>query len=78
MKKVIEIIVLGLLLSGTAYAEIRQIEKGRAEFFGGYDSSGVTTLCVDGYKFVVVRGPKAISVTQAFEIREGQSLPTEC
>ena len=78
MKKILGIVVLSLLLSGSAYAEIRQIEKSKIQFKGGYDSSGVTTFCVDGYKFVAVRAPEAISVTQVFEIREGQSLPSEC
>ena len=78
MKKLLGILVLGLLLSSNAYTEIRQIEQDKIYFLGGYDSSGVTTFCVDGYKFVSVRGPEAIAVTQAFEIRDGQSLPSDC
>jgi hypothetical protein len=78
MKKLLGLLVVGLLLSGNAYAEIIQIEKGKIRFLGGYDASGVTSFCVDGYKFVAVRAPEAISVTQAFEIRGDQSLPAVC
>ena len=78
MKKIFIITFLGLFLNGFSLAEIREIEQAKIRFKGGYSTSGVTTICVDGYKYVAVRGPDAISVVQAFEIIDGKSLPAEC
>jgi len=75
MKKLLGIIVLGLLLCGNAYAEIKMIDTKR--LFG----TVVTNICVDGYKFVQVidnRGEVVISLVQAFEERDGKSLPAKC
>ena len=79
MKKVLGILVLGLLLSGNAYAEMWQMEVAWQDYRHAHLMNGVVVVtCIDGYKFVTVRANKSISVTQAFEERNGKSLPTKC
>ena len=83
MKKILGIIVLGLLLSGNAYAEIKMI-KDKIIFAGNVFD--VTTLCVDSQKFVVMQFfrnmdeglTSSITTTQIFEERNGKSLPVGC
>lgn len=75
MKKLLLIIVVILLLGGNSHAEIKMIDTKR--LFGTI----VTKICVDGYKFVQViddRGEAVISLVQAFEERDGKSLPAKC
>ena len=80
MKKIIGIIFISLMFANIGFAEMRDIEKGFVKF----RSSGayVTTMCIDGYKFVVIRDSHndglSVSVTQAFEERDGKSLPAKC
>ena len=41
----------------------------------------IRTLCIDGYKFVVVRdirGGIALSIVQYFENQNGNSVPAKC
>ena len=73
-------VVLGFLLSGNAYAEIRTMEKTTMFFKGSARGieSGINTVCVDGYKFIIARAPDAISVTQIFEEKNDKSLPAKC
>ena len=51
-------------------------------FGDNYSSSRLQTTCVDGYKFVIVRGPKSISVVQFWEQVRGvpgtASQPAKC
>ena len=78
MKKLfLSILIGGLLLGGNAYAEIEEMQD-KYIYLGDYSSTPVTTVCVDGYKFVVVRGPDAVGVTQAFEEVEGKTVPDKC
>ena len=46
--------------------------------FDDYRKSELKTTCADGYEFLIVRGPDAISVVQFFEISDGKSLPKRC
>jgi len=79
MKKLLVIVILGLLLSGNAYADMRQIEQDRMIFpNSNYTAARVITACIDGYKFVIVRANKSISTTQAFEEKDGRSVPSKC
>ena len=50
-----QVVLIGL-------AEIREIEDGSLRI-RDHTTSRVVTVSVDGYKFVVVRGTRAISVT---------------
>ena len=84
MKKLLGIVVLGLLLSGNAYAEIKIIEKVTAGKLRKSSSPKVdsafpvTRLCVDGLEFLVIGQGVETSVTQVFETRAGSSLPKNC
>ena len=81
MKKVILIVVLGLLLSGNAYAEIRileQIEPAKLKTSLLKGAFSVTRICSNGYEFLVTGKGTNTSVIQVFEERDGKSLPTKC
>ena len=77
MKKAIAIIVLGLLWCNVGFAEMKLLEEkyleGDKPNNWGYS---ITTVCVDGYKFVVVVNREAF--VQFFEERDGKSLPAKC
>ena len=77
MKKAIAIIVLGLLLSTTAYAGITELSESKIKY-PGYDRFPIGTVCVDDYKFVIVRAPQAVSIVQVFEEKNGRSVPSKC
>jgi len=85
MKKLLGIIVLGLLLSGNAYAEIKLLERQliKESGFGIY----VSKVCVDEYEYIVIntrtvdKGQNSKltnAITQSFEVVEGKSLPKKC
>lgn len=65
MKKFLTIIILGLLLSGNAYTEMRLIEEKTLK--GKKYNYNIATVCIDGYKFVISRNPTSRSMTQFFE-----------
>jgi len=76
MKKLLGILVLGLLWCNVGFAEMRLIEekKLKAKQFN-YISA---TFCIDGYKFVMFTGHAGKSMVQFFEERDGKSLPAKC
>ena len=84
MKKIILIIFVSLMFSNIGFAEIRFIEEKIIEGEQYWDRFG--TYCIDGYKFVYSggagHGDTALSTewhfVQAFEERDGKSLPTKC
>ena len=85
MKKLLGIIVLGLLLSGNAYAEIKIIERIGSKGLKSYDGSkakspyfAVTRICADGLEFLITASGQNTSVVQVFESRGGTSLPKTC
>ena len=51
MKKAILIIVLGLLWCNVGFGEIKEIESKKIT---SHKDKVITTVCVDGYKFVIV------------------------
>ena len=75
MKKIIGIIFVSLMFANTGFAEFRLIEekylKGDKPNKWGYR---ITTICVDSYKFVEFSS----TTVQAFEERDGKSLPAKC
>ncbi len=77
MKKIIGIIFVSLMFANTGFAEFRLIEYKEIgpNFEGHYDF--VTTICVDGYKFVGISSVGK-GMVQAFEERDGKSLPAKC
>ena len=74
MKKIILIIFVSLMFANIGFAEIREIEKQKMPRGQHY----VSTVCVDGYKFVLMRDVDGAGMTQFFEERDGKSLPTKC
>jgi hypothetical protein len=54
MKKLLGIVVLGLLLSGNAYAETKIIDTFRNKYKGSTVLT-IHTLCIDGYKFITTQ-----------------------
>ncbi len=79
MKKLLGIVVLGLLWCNVSVAEITNIDS-KTISGGGWTSIKINTVCVDGYKFVISRNESGtISMTQAFERVGGVSyLPAKC
>ena len=74
MKKLLSIIVLGIMLSGNVYAAIDLIEQKEI-----YDDTTVSTLCIDGYKFVITSSNNGESIVQVFKSRGGKlSYPERC
>ena len=94
MKKLLGIIVLGLLLSGNANSEINELKsKSLNRYDHGVEKaigdSGITTVCIEGYFFVTYSdytaatggdggNTIAVSIVQLFEERDGKSLPKKC
>ena len=77
MKKIIGIVIASLMFANIGFAEMRLIEDAtvRGKYIGTY----VSTLCVDGYKFVLSISTKnGRSFVQFFEERDGKSLPAKC
>ena len=86
--------VLGLMLSGNALAEIIiiEIENINSHQHGISNAggrSGISTVCIDGYVFVSYYdysyghgndggNSTAVSIVQFFEERDGKSLPKKC
>ena len=72
--------VLGLLWCNVGFAEIKLIEEKKVK--GKAYNNMIYTVCIDGYKFVFMRTGvgegRAQTITQAFEERDGKSLPAKC
>ena len=71
MKKIIGIVIASLLFCNIGFAEIKLIEK---KSIGG---NPISTICVDGYKFVT-NVQIGTSMVQFYEERDGKSLPAKC
>ena len=77
IKKLIGIIFVSSMLCNIGFAEMRTNEE-RQFWFGGNMETNVATTCIDGYKFVIVRGVRAVSIVQVYEVRDGKSIPAKC
>ena len=75
MKKIILIIFASLMFANIGFAEMRLIEGQSVKNYG-YKFQ-VATFCIDGYKFVAV-SDEGRGMVQAFEERDGKSLPAKC
>ena len=70
MKKLLWIVVIGLLFCNISLAEIRLIEE--KEIKGKDYRNTISTVCIDGYKFVFMRSGigqtgRSQSIVQFFE-----------
>ena len=77
MKKIIGIIFISLMFTNIGFAEMRLIENKKILSMG-MSGRFATTVCVDGHKFAIFRGGIGISMVQAYEERDGKSLPAKC
>ena len=80
MKKIIGVVIASMMFANIGYAKTTLMEVDRIK---GKNSSDyfVSTICVDGYIFVVTKSgttDSIISTVQFFEIRDGKSLPVSC
>ena len=69
MKKILGILVLGLLWCNVSFAEVKVLEmiqygENLLKKEGQGTSSVTTILCVDGLKFLSLRFQDSVSVTQ--------------
>jgi len=83
MRKIIGIIFISLMFANIGFADMRLIEaidvwnekkvkrKGAAHLY-------MATTCIDEHKFVLVGLKTGPIMVQAFEERDGKSLPTKC
>ena len=91
MKKLLGIVVLGLLLSGNTFAETKVIDRYHEKSKNGKSNMfSIYTLCIDGYKFITTQdyayaghgGSNAISTSVSsiqFMIPEnGKMIPAKC
>ena len=77
MKKIIGIVFISLMFANIGLAEMRLIEEKRIES-KEFVYFSVGKICVDGYKFVISTHNEGTSIVQAFEERDGKSLPAKC
>ena len=86
MKKLLGIIVLGLLFANIGFAEITELKSKSLNRYDlknvkGEDSTGdngITTVCIEGYLFVTYYDFSAVSIVQFYKERDGKSLPAKC
>ena len=76
MKKIIGIVIASLMFCNIGFAEIKVIENKKIMM--GIAPRWTTTICVDSHKFVIFRDGVGISMVQAYEERDGKSLPAKC
>ena len=67
-----------MLWCNIGFAEIKFNETKQLWFNGGFMETNVATACIDGYKFVIARGVRAVGTVQFYEERDGKSLPAKC
>ena len=77
MRKIILIVIATLLLTNIGFAEMRLIEEKKVKRKGAAHLYMATT-CIDEHKFVLVGLKTSSYMVQAFEERDGKSLPTKC
>ena len=80
MKKLLLIIVLGLLLCNISFGEIKFLEENQQPI--GNTLIKIKIVCIDNYKFIITlrqaKRTRAVSTVQMFEERNGKSLPAKC
>ena len=77
MRKIIGIIFISLMFANIAFADMRLIEEKKVKRKGAAHLY-IATTCIDEHKFVLVGLGTGGHMVQAFEERDGKSLPTKC
>ena len=75
-KKIIGIIFISLMFCNIGFAEMRLIKYDAVGPTDAGDYFMLAKICVEGYKFVITGDTS--SIVQAFEERDGKSLPAKC
>ena len=84
MKKIIGIVIASLVFCNIGFAEIKMIES---EIIGAarVERYQLSTVCVDGYKFVVAKSGEVHSMSMVQFMREGganekykKAVPAKC
>ena len=79
MKKLLGILVLGLLFCNVGFAKSTKakiLERYEIKI-KAMDTEVVVIACIDGYKFIHTGGGERYLI-QFFEERDGKSLPAKC
>tara|TARA_B100002003_G_scaffold37919_1_gene33432 strand:+ start:305 stop:559 length:255 start_codon:yes stop_codon:yes gene_type:complete len=78
MKKIIGIVIASLMFCNIGYAEIKLIEGQKIELgFGKFGT--ISTVCVDGYKFVTTKiYGEGVSMVQFYSLQRGLDRPVKC
>ena len=76
MKKLLGIVVLGLLWCNVGVAEMRLIEEKTMK--GKEFNYTIATVCVDGYKFVIGRRMQVQSMVQFYKSIDQKPVPAKC
>ena len=77
MKKLFGMIAIVLLFSSVVFGETVRIDIDTLGIFYKYE---VSTVCVDGYKFVIVGTGEngTTSIVQFYEFEYGKTVPAKC
>ena len=77
-KKILGIVVLGLLWCNVGFAEIKLLEEKIIK--GKKTNYLMSTFCIDGYKYAMSKSSRSESrsLVQFYEERDGKSLPAKC
>ena len=91
MKKLLGIVVLGLLLSGNTFAETKVIDRYHEKSKNGKSNMfSIYTLCIDGYKFITTQAyaytgsgssdeiSTSVSSIQFMIVENGIMVPAKC
>ena len=90
MKKLFGMIAIVLLFSSVVFAKTTKLTETQIKSNKGGIVFAVRTVCVDGYKFVVVRDREArgipgaggitvsVSMVQFYENQNGKAVPAKC
>ena len=65
------------MFANIGFAEMKMIEKKSLNPEEG-SYYYMATICIDGYKFALTGIKTSRSMVQAFEERDGKSLPAKC
>ena len=85
MKKLFGMIAIVLLFSSVVFAEtiiLSETMMKRDDYTGNNDWFKTATICVDGYKFVVVTNlgteSSNVSIVQFYEFECGKTVAAKC
>ena len=79
MKKLIGMVIASLLFSNIGYAEMRLIEENIVKSgIKNFKRNVVSTVCINGFKFVITATTGGRSIVQFMRRNNNESVPVEC